>query len=133
MSDLIRYQQHENGVHEITFLEKSRASVDAFYQKMQDVYESGQANPPLRLLVDLSLPGIVPMQYMFRESQNWRRRILANFPIRIIILYPEKGVLPIARALVNAVLQARGAQIKLRLENVLKREEALEWLMGDKS
>jgi hypothetical protein len=69
---------------------------------------------------------------MFQESQNWRRRNPKNFPMRALLLYPEKGVLPIARVLVNAVLQVRGAQIRLRLENILNREEALVWLLEDK-
>jgi hypothetical protein len=133
MTDLIRYQQLENGIHEITFLEKNRASVDAFFQQIQMIYDRAEERQYIRVLVDMSMPGIIPMQYMFRESQNWRRRNPKNYPMRALLLYPEKGVLPIARVLVNAVLQVRGNQIRLRLENILNREEAVEWLLEDKS
>lgn len=131
MIDLIRYQQLENGIHEITFLEKNRASVDAFFQQIQMLYNQAEEGQLIRVLVDMSMPGIIPMQYMFQESQNWRRRNPKNYPMRALLLYPEKGILPIARLLVNAVLQARGNQIKLRLESVLYRDEALKWLLED--
>jgi hypothetical protein len=132
MTDLIRYRQLENGIHEVTFLEKNRASVDAFFRQIQQLYDNAEEGQHIRVLVDLSLPGIIPMQYMFQESQNWRRRNPKNFPMRALLLYPEKGVLPIARVLVNTVLQARGTQIRLRLESILNREEALRWLLEDK-
>src|SRR5690348_4175113 len=109
MTDLITYQQLENGIHQITFLDKNRASVDAFYRQMELIYQASEEGQSIRLLVDLSMPGIIPMQYMFSEGQNIRRRITRNIPIRLIILHPEKGILPIARVLVNTVLQVRGS------------------------
>src|SRR5687767_11904118 len=99
MIDLIRYKQLENGIHEITFLEKNRASVDTFFQQIQQLYDKAEEGQLIRVLVDLSLPGIIPMQYMFQQSQNWRRRNPKNFPMRALLLYPEKGILPIARVL----------------------------------
>lgn len=131
MNELIRYQQLENGIHEIKFLQKTRASIDVFYRQMQSIYEKADTDSPIRIIVDLSLEGVIPMQYMFQEGQHWRRRNPKNLPIRVIILYPEKGVLPIARVLINAVLKARGNQAKLHMENIANREAAIEWLMGD--
>jgi hypothetical protein len=131
MGDLIRYQQLENGIYEITFLAKTRASVDEFFQVMQIIYEENLSQQKIRLIVDLSMSGMIPMQYMFQQSQTWRRRNPRNLPLRGVILYPEKGILPIARVLVNTALQSRGTQANLRLESILNREEALEWLLRD--
>ena len=131
MSKLIRYQQLENGIHEITFLEKTRASVDEFFQTMQALYHASPPKQAMRLLLDLSTAGTIPMQYMFQESQNWRRRNPNNFPARILILHPARGILPVARVLVNSVAQSRGTQTKLRLESVANRDEAIAWLLQD--
>jgi hypothetical protein len=131
MNDLIRYHQLENGIYEIIFLSKTRASVDEFFQVMQLIYDASTTKQMLRILVDLSMSGMIPMQYMFQQSQSWRSRNPNNLPLRGVILYPEKGILPIARVLVNTALQARGAQANLRLESILKRDEAVEWLRRD--
>jgi hypothetical protein len=131
MNDLIRYHQLENGIYEIVFLSKTRVSVDEFFQVMQLIYDASSPKQMLRILVDLSMSGMIPMQYMFQQSQSWRSRNPNNLPLRGVILYPEKGILPIARVLVNTALQARGAQANLRLESILKRDEAVEWLLRD--
>jgi hypothetical protein len=131
MNDLIRYHQLENGIYEIIFLSKTRVSVDEFFQVMQLIYDASSPKQMLRILVDLSMSGMIPMQYMFQQSQSWRSRNPNNLPLRGVILYPEKGILPIARVLVNTALQARGAQANLRLESILKRDEAVEWLLRD--
>jgi hypothetical protein len=131
MNDLIRYYQLENGIYEIIFLSKTRASVDEFFQVMQLIYDASNTKQMVRILIDLSMSGMIPMQYMFQQSQSWRSRNPNNLPLRGVILYPEKGILPIARVLVNTALQARGAQANLRLESILKRDESVEWLLRD--
>ena len=133
MNALIRHHQLENGIYEIIFLAKTRASVDEFFQTVQLVYDSSPNKQLLRLLIDLSMPGVIPMQYMFQQGQTWRRHNTQKFSLRATILYPERGILPIARVLVNATLQARGTQTKLRLESIINREAAIQWLLGDKS
>jgi hypothetical protein len=131
MNNLIRYQQLDNGIHEITFLAKTRASVDEFFQTAQAVYDGALPKQTVRVLVDLSMTGTIPMQYMFQEGQIWRRRNPSNFPVRVLILHPARGVLPVARVLVNSVAQSRGIQTKLRLESITNRGEAIEWLLQD--
>jgi hypothetical protein len=131
MNNLIHYQQLDNGIHEITFLAKTRASVDEFFQTVQPIYEAVPSKQTMRILVDLSTAGTIPMQYMFQEGQRWRRRNPSNLPVRVLILYPARGILPVARVLVNSVAQSRGIRTKLRLESVVNRDEAIEWLLQD--
>ena len=131
MNNLIRHQQLNNGIHEITFLAKTRASVDAFFQTAQTIYDVALPKQTMRILVDLSSAGTIPMQYMFQEGQSWRRRNPSNFPVRVLILHPARGILPVARVLVNSVAQSRGIQTKLRLESVTNRDEVIAWLLQD--
>jgi hypothetical protein len=131
MNSLIRYQKLVNSIHEITFLAKTRASVDEFFRTAQTIYDAALPKQTVRVLVDLSTDGTIPMQYMFQEGQSWRRRNPSNFPVRVLILHPARGILPVARVLVNSVAQSRGIQTKLRLESVANRDEGIEWLLQD--
>jgi hypothetical protein len=131
MNELIRYTQLESGIHELVFLEKTRASVDYLYEILQGLYLNAERKRVGKVLIDLSGPGLIPMSYMFQQSQAWFRRNHNDVQVRVAILYPPRGVLPIAKIFINRGIQTTHQKMQVRLESIHQREAAIAWLLGD--
>jgi hypothetical protein len=131
INKLLRHKQLNNGVHEFIFLSDDRRSIDMYFDTIGAVFGCSPKDKTIRYVIDWTGSGIPSLNYMYLKTKEWGRKYRGLPPGRCLILIDQRGYIPICRALSMLVMKEWGSSIRIRIERVEKRDEAMTWLMGN--
>lgn len=129
----MRHNQLPGGIHEFVFLTDQRQAVDLFFDTLAAVFECSPRDHQIRYIIDWSQSGVPSLNYMFLKTKEWARKYPHVAPGRCIVLFDQKGFLPIGKALAFLIMEDSRGQVNILMEHVDKRKEALIWLENDDS
>lgn len=123
----------ENGVHEFVFLTDERHAIDYFFDTLGAVFECSPKDKTIRYIIDWSQSGVPSLNYMFLKTKEWGRKYRDVAPGRCLVIFDQKGFMPIGRALAMLIMEDSRGKVEIMMEHVDKRDEALNWLVNQDS
>lgn len=129
MKKMIRHNLLPDRVHEFVFLTNEREVIDLYFDMVGGLFECSPKDRPIRYIINWSQSGVPSLNYMFLKTKEWGRKRRDVATGRCLILFDQKGFLPIGKALAMLVEKEWGQDnIQIRLEHHDKRDDAIEWL-----
>ncbi|MGB7338993.1 MAG: hypothetical protein WBC91_08890 [Phototrophicaceae bacterium] len=132
MKKLIRHNLLPNRVHEFVFLTDERQAIDLYFDMVGGLFECSPKDRPICYIINWSQSGVPSLNYMFLKTKEWGRKRREVAAGRCLILFDQKGFLPIGKALAMLVEKEWGPKIQIRLEHNDKRDEGMNWLTQNK-
>ena len=123
------YVLRPDGIHEFTFREGSRRSVDIWLDKTEEIFPTLIGREWARFLIDGSNIDSIPMAYAYPRLKALTKNYPNRPPTRGVILYRHGVLIPLIEAF--AKLAGRGTEDDVRFIHVSKREEAIQWLLEE--
>jgi hypothetical protein len=124
------YKRLENGIHEFTIYDSSKATIDEFFRILEGILLNSRPSDTARYIIDVSqsagLTSLVTGAQRFRRLET---QIPSRAKGRTVVLHSSGGVLSFIDNFVRALAPSRDIT---RFFPVEKREEAIEWLLTDK-
>lgn len=131
VKNVLRHNQLQNGVHEFIFLTDKRESIDCFFDALGELFEWSPKNQEIRYIIDWTQSGVPSLNYTFLKTKEWGRKHPYVARGRCVVLFDRRGFLPVGKALASLVMRDARGRVAIRMEHVKKRDQALEWLMGE--
>lgn len=128
MTPLTYTYNAEQNIHTFVIHQASRAAVDAYIRKLEEIVESfGEIQPKsMYLLLDFTEDGLYPMAYLNKQLAGYIRkfpRIPTNY-LAYIVTHPGD------QTLVKALQYSSNVYRETTREIFDSREKAVDWLLS---
>lgn len=123
---LVHYTYHKNeNIHEMYFTQSSRGAVDEWVMLMTAIYKHITDKDSVRLLLDISDSGVLPLNYAIGQGRKWSNSLVIHPEARLAFLYRSDALRSLANTLLSAL---RMGHLRVRFFEPNNREGAVAWL-----
>jgi hypothetical protein len=136
MAEHIEHSLHDNGIHEITFLNAERHAVDAYMSLMDSLVTEMLENDSigkLRLMVDLTkshdLPSFSYITSKGRKLLHDHLKDRAKFHVRAGFVAKHDEIM--VMSLAENFLKLMPVDMKVKVFEADMRDEAIIWILAD--
>lgn len=112
-------------IHQMTFAESSHPAVDDWVSMMSQVYAALAPDDVLRLLIDMSASGMMPLIYSMGQGKRLADGLAFHPMSRVAMLHPSDRIRPFANAMMNTL---RMGHLRTRFFDVDDHAGAVAWL-----
>ena len=118
----------ESGILQFTFTAATRQAVDQWAAQMSAVYANAPRDIKLRILVDNTLTGMMPMSYVLQRSRQMIGHHPVRPPSRTALVVRQASLVGIVSPLIEALTRKEDA---LKFFASSERDTAIQWLLAD--
>lgn len=136
MAEYIEHTVHDNGIHEITYLEANRHAVDVYIELMESLLEEmleDDSIEKVRILVNLTktreLPAFSYLTSQGRKLVHEHLKDRAKFRVRSAFLAKHDEIM--VMSLAESFLKLMPVDMKIKIFEADLRDEAIQWILSD--
>ena len=119
----LQYDYLPEGIHQFKFHKANRNTVDEYVKILKRLFPELQPDEPWLSILDMSIAGIVPLQYALTNVVNFSKPYLDVRVNRTLLLHNSGIVGQIAHTLVNPFNK------NVRFLSPDQRDEGITWLL----
>ena len=121
-----KYQQLDNGIHELTIIEPSRDAVDEMVNHIDDIMGNSQrGDHGERYLIDNSLSDAPPLSYTTTQIKGINARRPADLPPGCIAILYDGMLVTLANSMLRLAMKNQ-----LCFFQSSQRKQAISWLLA---
>lgn len=125
------YTPEPNGIHHFVFQNPSHQAIDQWFTYLEDIYFHQLPNTDgrMRLLLDVSQSGLLPMTYIQHRGRGWLKEHPITHELRFAIVHSYGFPIPLAQTFLRVLRTTYRPDIDYFPKP--HEAQAIEWLLSD--